>query len=76
MVASLGGVRRLACLAMVFKRMQLAQTRWRALNGSKLIPGVISGVQFVGNAFPQGILSVTARPCLPRYSSAESRSPT
>jgi putative transposase len=38
---------RVACLAMVFKLAQSAEQRWRALNGSSLLPDVIKGVQFV-----------------------------
>jgi len=38
---------RIACLTMVFKLVQSAQKRWRALNGSTLIPEVIIGVRFV-----------------------------
>jgi len=42
-----GAGSRLACLTMVFKLVRSAQKRWRALNGSSLIPDVITGVQFV-----------------------------
>jgi putative transposase len=42
-----GSGSRIACLTMVFKLMQSAQKRWRALNGSNLIPDVIAGVRFV-----------------------------
>ena len=38
---------RKAALAMVFKLAQSASRRWRALNGSDLIPDVIEGVIFV-----------------------------
>jgi transposase-like protein len=38
---------RAACLAMVFKLTMCAETTWRALNGSALLPQVIRGVQFV-----------------------------
>ena len=38
---------RIACLTMVFKLIQSASKRWRALNGSALITDVIKGVQFV-----------------------------
>jgi putative transposase len=38
---------RTACLTMVFKLMQSAQKRWRALNGSERIPDVILGIPFV-----------------------------
>lgn len=37
----------LACLAMVFKLCECAAKRWRVLNGSKLLPEVLSGVKFV-----------------------------
>lgn len=42
-----GSGSRKACLAMVFKLMESASKRWRALNGSALMPDVIAGVQFV-----------------------------
>ena len=42
-----GSGTRTACLTMVFKLMQSAQKRWRALNGSERIPDVIQGVTFV-----------------------------
>jgi hypothetical protein len=42
-----GSGSRIACLTMVFKLVQSAQKRWRALNGASLIPDVITGVQFV-----------------------------
>jgi len=38
---------RVACLMMVFKLVQSAARRWRALNASKLLADVIAGVQFV-----------------------------
>lgn len=38
---------RVACLTMVFKRMESASRRWRALNGSSLLADVIRGVVFV-----------------------------
>jgi transposase-like protein len=38
---------RKAALAMVFKLAESASRRWRALNGSDLIPDVIEGVCFV-----------------------------
>jgi putative transposase len=41
-----GNGSRKACLTMVFKLMQSASKRWRALNGSALIQDVIAGVQF------------------------------
>lgn len=42
-----GSGSRTACLAMVFKLVQAAEKRWRALNGSKLVADVIEGVVFV-----------------------------
>ena len=42
-----GSGTRTACLTMVFKLMQSAQKRWRALNGSERIPDVVQGVPFV-----------------------------
>ena len=42
-----GSGSRTACLTMVFKLVQSAETRWRVLNGSTLIPEVIAGVEFV-----------------------------
>jgi putative transposase len=42
-----GSGSRKACLTMVFKLCQSAQKTWRKLNGSKLLPDVIRGVQFV-----------------------------
>ena len=41
-----GNGSRTACLTMVFKLVQSAAKRWRQLNGSELIPDVISGVPF------------------------------
>ncbi|MCI0456685.1 MAG: IS256 family transposase [Gemmataceae bacterium] len=38
---------RVACLTMVFKLMESASRRWRALNGSALLAAVIGGVVFV-----------------------------
>ena len=38
---------RKAALAMVFKLAESASRRWRALNGSELIPNVIEGVLFI-----------------------------
>ena len=38
---------RTACLSMVFKLMESAGKRWRALNGSHLVGDVIAGVVFV-----------------------------
>ncbi len=42
-----GSGTRVACLTMVFKRMQSASRHWRALNGSALLAEVIKGVVFV-----------------------------
>jgi len=42
-----GSGSRKACLAMAFKLMESASKKWRALNGSALLPDVIAGVQFV-----------------------------
>jgi hypothetical protein len=36
-----------ACLTMVFKLMESAAKRWRALNGSALIADVIAGSIFI-----------------------------
>ncbi len=38
---------RMATLTMVFRLVQCAEQRWRALNGSKLLDDVIRGVRFV-----------------------------
>ena len=42
-----GSGTRHACLTMVFKLMESALTRWRALNDSSLLADVIKGVVFV-----------------------------
>jgi transposase-like protein len=42
-----GSGTRQACLTMVFKLMESASRRWRALNGSTLLGDVIRGVVFV-----------------------------
>lgn len=42
-----GNGSRKACLAMVFKLTQAAETKWRLLNGSTIIPDVIRGVRFI-----------------------------
>jgi len=42
-----GSGTRLACLTMVFKLMESASRRWRALNGSTLLGEVLRGVVFV-----------------------------
>ncbi|MFH0824668.1 MAG: IS256 family transposase [Pseudomonadota bacterium] len=47
-----GSGSRAACLAMVFKLVMLASESWRALNGSNLLPQVISGVQFKDGIMP------------------------
>src|SRR5262245_28752204 len=42
-----GSGTRVACLTMVFKLMQSASRRWRALNGSGLLTEVLKGIVFV-----------------------------
>jgi transposase-like protein len=42
-----GSGSRVACLAMVFKLAMCAESSWRALNGSALLPEIIRGAQFV-----------------------------
>ena len=42
-----GNGSRAACLAMVFKLCESAARKWRMLNGAKLLPDVIAGIQFV-----------------------------
>jgi transposase-like protein len=42
-----GSGTRVACLSMVFKLMESASRRWRALNGSPLLADVIKGTVFV-----------------------------
>jgi putative transposase len=42
-----GSGTRTACLTMVYKLMESASKKWRALNGSELLPKVIAGVVFV-----------------------------
>ena len=42
-----GNGSRAACLAMVFKLCESAARKWRLLNGAKLLPDVIAGVQFI-----------------------------
>jgi transposase-like protein len=42
-----GSGTRMACLTMVFKLMQSAARRWRALNGADILPEVIQGIPFV-----------------------------
>lgn len=46
-VRTKGSGSRTACLTMVFKLAQCAETHWRRLNGQALIPEVIRGVKFV-----------------------------
>ena len=46
-VKTKGSGSRAACLAMVFKLMESAAHRWRLLNGSPLLPKVVTGVRFV-----------------------------
>jgi len=41
-----GSGSRTACLTMVFKLMQSAEKKWRALNGSDSLPDVIQGITF------------------------------
>ena len=41
-----GSGSRVACLAMVHQLMLSASKRWKLLNGAKLIPDVIQGIQF------------------------------
>lgn len=41
-----GNGSRKACLAMVFKRTEAAEKKWRLLNGSKILADVIRGVTF------------------------------
>jgi putative transposase len=48
-----GNGTRKACLAMVFKLMQSAAKRWRALNGAELLPDVIAGIPFPDGLKPQ-----------------------
>lgn len=42
-----GNGSRTACLTMVFKLIETAAKRWRALNGSQLVQEVIAGITFV-----------------------------
>ena len=42
-----GSGSRAACLTMVFKLMERASKRWRALNGSTLLPEVVRGTDFI-----------------------------
>jgi putative transposase len=45
-VRTKGSGSRTACLTMVFKLVESASKNWRALNGTELLPDVISGVRF------------------------------
>lgn len=45
-VRTKGSGSRTACLTMVFKLTESASKTWRSLNGSELLPDVISGVRF------------------------------
>ena len=49
-----GSGTRVACLTMVFKLMQSASRRWRALNGSGLLSEVIKGTVFVDGIRREG----------------------
>src|SRR5690348_10819883 len=42
-----GSGSRVACLTMVYKLMESASKKWRALNGSTLLPEVVKGTVFV-----------------------------
>jgi len=42
-----GNGSRVACLSMVFKLAQSASKKWRALNGSSLLPDVIQGMSYI-----------------------------
>ena len=42
-----GSGSRAACLTMVYKLMESASKKWRALNGSTLLPEVVKGTVFV-----------------------------
>ena len=42
-----GSGTRSACLTMVYKLMESASKKWRALNGSTLLPEVVKGTIFV-----------------------------
>jgi transposase-like protein len=42
-----GSGSRTACLTMVFKLMQSAEKKWRAFNGSDILPDVIQGTAFI-----------------------------
>lgn len=42
-----GSGSRIACLTMVYKLMKSAEKKWRAFNGSAVLPDVIQGVKFI-----------------------------
>ena len=42
-----GSGSRVACLTMVYKLMDTASKKWRALNGSMLLPEVVKGTVFI-----------------------------
>ena len=48
-----GSGSRTACLTMVFKLVQSAEKKWRALNGSELLPDVIHGITFTDGIKPK-----------------------
>jgi transposase-like protein len=48
-----GNGTRVACLTMVFKLVESAARRWRALNGAKLLGDVIAGVRFIDGEKPE-----------------------
>ena len=48
-----GNGSRAACLTMVFKLCESAARKWRALNGTKLLPEVIAGIRFVDGEKPE-----------------------
>ena len=52
-VRTKGSGSRTACLTMVFKLTESASKTWRSLNGSELLPDVISGVRFSDGVKPQ-----------------------
>ena len=52
-VRTKGSGSRTACLTMVFKLTESASKTWRSLNGSELLPDVISGVRFCDGVKPQ-----------------------
>ena len=48
-----GNGSRVACLTMVFKLVESASRKWRALNGAKLLPDVIAGIRFIDGERPE-----------------------